>query len=64
MKKHLRKLTLSRETIGILQGGDLSRVVAGSATSACCFFGTGCNCASRGDTDCYAPTLCFGTCSC
>ena len=67
MKKNLRRLRLNRETLRSLQEGDVE-VVAGVPasidTSCKCFFPTGCECASRGGTDCYPPTACFGTCSC
>jgi hypothetical protein len=67
MKKNVRRLRLSRETLRILQGDDV-KVVAGGTnsfpTSCECFIATGCECASQGGTDCYPPSACFGTCSC
>jgi hypothetical protein len=67
MKKSLRRLRLSRETLRNLQGGDLSRIVGGTDsfdTSCACRMATGCECATQGGTDCLPHTACFGTCSC
>jgi hypothetical protein len=64
MKKHVRKLSLSRETLRTLNG-DLRGAVGGGGvtldTSCACDNATGCDCA----TDfCLPATACLGSCSC
>jgi hypothetical protein len=66
VKKHLKKLSLSRETLRILETGDARKAVGGHShdTSCACEEATHCECASQGGTDCYPPSACFGPCSC
>jgi hypothetical protein len=66
MRKHVKKMTLSRETLRILEGKDVRGVAGGTDTmhTSCeCFIATGCECGSQGGPDCYGPSLCTGTCS-
>lgn len=67
MKKGLKKLSLNRETVRNLESIEARQAAGGTDTcdtSCRCFFGTGCECASQGGTDCYSPSMCVGTCSC
>ena len=66
MKKRSRKLTLHRETVRNLGGGDLRRIVGGTGgdTTEACEEASHCACPSEGGTECYPPSACFGTCSC
>jgi len=62
MKKGMKKLSLSRETLRVL-GSDLRGVAGGivTDTSCACEYATGCDC----NTDfCLPPTACLATCSC
>jgi len=65
MKKHLKKLSLHRETLRTL-GGSLRGVAGGATTdtSCKCEVATGCDCPSVQETGCYPHSACFGTCSC
>jgi hypothetical protein len=63
MKKHLKKLTLHRETLRSLQGGEMEKVAGGSDTSLACVEVTGCCAGTQGQTACYRPTQCFWGCS-
>jgi len=62
MKKHVKRLTLSRETLRTL-GSDLRNAVGGfpTDTSCACDNATGCDCATN---FCLPFTACLGTCSC
>jgi hypothetical protein len=64
MKKHVKKLTLHRETLRTL-GGDLRGVAGGGTfdTSCRCEVATGCDCPTN-SPDCYPATGCFASCSC
>lgn len=62
MKKRPKRLSLHRETLRSLQGGEMKKVAGGSDTSVACVDVTGC-CASQGGTDCYDPTMCLWGCS-
>lgn len=63
MKKSVKKLSLSRETIRGLQHEDHRLVVGGSVATSCeCLVATGCDCATQGPA-CYPPTACLGSCS-
>jgi hypothetical protein len=63
MKKHLKKLSLHRETLRSLQGGEMGQVAGGSDTSLACVEVTGCCAGSQGETDCYRRTQCLWGCS-
>jgi hypothetical protein len=64
MKKHVKKLSLSRETLRTL-AGDLHGVMGGGGvtidTSCACDNATGCECATN---FCLPATACLGSCSC
>jgi hypothetical protein len=64
MKKSLKRLSLHRETLRSLQGGEMEQVAGGSDTSLACIEYTGCCAGTQGNTDCYPRTFCLGTCSC
>jgi hypothetical protein len=63
MKKHVKKLTLNRETLRTL-GRDALKAAGGEDTihtSCACDNATGCECATN---VCLPDTACLGTCSC
>lgn len=66
MKKQIKRLHLSRETLRVLQGAEYRAVAGGLPAET---INTSCECERMSDCggesqDCYPPTACFGTCSC
>lgn len=65
MKKRVRKLSLSRETIRRLHNAE-ARGVAGASDAPTCYpqpMASDCGCETQGEQNCYSPTMCFWGCS-
>lgn len=65
MRKHLKKLTLSRETLRHLSNRDVQEAVgAASITSCACRMASGCDCETEGCTvTCPVPCATIAYCS-
>ncbi|HKI03380.1 MAG TPA: class I lanthipeptide [Thermoanaerobaculia bacterium] len=61
MKKHVKKLSLNRETLRHLQGSDMQWIAGGVDTSAQCLMPTGCECGTQ--DGCAPLTGAMRTCS-